>query len=93
MSKVCDNCFMLTMSARKGGTEVAAVVIDNGSAMCKVGFSGDDYPRAVFPTTVARGEKDTYVGDEAAWDRRVYPIQRGTITNWEYMERVCEITH
>ena len=29
--------------------EVAALVIDNGSGMCKAGFAGDDAPRAVFP--------------------------------------------
>lgn len=31
---------------------VAALVIDNGSGMCKVGFAGDDAPRAVFPSIV-----------------------------------------
>jgi len=30
--------------------EVAALVIDNGSGMCKAGFAGDDAPRAVFPS-------------------------------------------
>jgi actin-related protein len=29
--------------------EVQALVIDNGSGMCKAGFAGDDAPRAVFP--------------------------------------------
>ena len=29
--------------------EIAALVIDNGSGMCKAGFAGDDAPRAVFP--------------------------------------------
>ena len=33
--------------------EVAALVIDNGSGMCKAGFAGDDAPRAVFPYVVA----------------------------------------
>jgi actin-related protein len=27
--------------------DVAALVIDNGSGMCKAGFAGDDAPRAV----------------------------------------------
>ncbi|KAF9929613.1 actin [Linnemannia zychae] len=55
--------------------EVAALVIDNGSGMCKAGFAGDDAPRAVFPSIVGRprhqgvmvgmGQKDSYVGDEA----------------------------
>ena len=30
--------------------EVAAIVIDNGSATIKAGFVGDYAPRAVFPT-------------------------------------------
>ncbi len=30
--------------------EVQALVIDNGSGMCKAGFAGDDAPRAVFPS-------------------------------------------
>jgi actin-related protein len=34
--------------------EVAALVIDNGSGMCKAGFAGDDAPRAVFPSIVGR---------------------------------------
>ncbi|KAH3765363.1 Regulator of chromosome condensation/beta-lactamase-inhibitor protein II [Pelomyxa schiedti] len=57
------------------GEEVQALVIDNGSGMCKAGFAGDDAPRAVFPSIVGRprhtqvmagmGNKDAYVGDEA----------------------------
>ena len=31
-----------------------AIVIDNGSGMCKTGFAGDDAPRAVFPNIVGR---------------------------------------
>ena len=55
--------------------EVAALVVDNGTGMCKAGFAGDDAPRAVFPSIVGRpkhqgvmvgmGQKDAYVGDEA----------------------------
>ncbi|KAF8143901.1 actin 2 [Mycena galopus ATCC 62051] len=52
--------------------EIAALVIDNGSGMCKAGFAGDDAPRAVFPSIVGRprqagvmvgfGNKDSYIG-------------------------------
>ena len=55
-----------------------AIVIDNGSSWFKVGFAGDDNPRAVFPPIVGRprpsaegekrvgyAERDCYVGDEA----------------------------
>ena len=34
----------------------APVVIDNGSAMCKAGFSGDDAPRSSFPSLVGRSK-------------------------------------
>ena len=34
--------------------DVAALVVDNGSGMCKAGFAGDDAPRAVFPSLVGR---------------------------------------
>merc|ERR1711922_36137 len=55
--------------------DVAALVVDNGSGMCKAGFAGDDAPSAVFPSIVGRprhqgvmvgmGQKDAFVGDEA----------------------------
>ena len=35
-------------------SKVAALVVDNGSGMCKAGFAGDDAPRAVFPSIVGR---------------------------------------
>ena len=34
--------------------DVAALVVDNGSGICKVGFAGDDAPRAVFPSIIGR---------------------------------------
>ena len=34
--------------------EVAALVVDNGTGMCKAGFAGDDAPRSVFPSIVGR---------------------------------------
>ena len=35
-------------------TQLAALVIDNGSGMCKAGFAGDGAPRSVFPSIVGR---------------------------------------
>ena len=59
-------------------TDIAALVIDAGSSTCRVGFAGDEAPRAIFPSVVGyhrtmdkvgipgmvQMEKDYYVGDE-----------------------------
>lgn len=41
--------------------EVAALVVDNGSGMCKAGFAGDDAPRAVFPSIVGRPRHQVFI--------------------------------
>ena len=40
------------MTGRMCDDETTALVVDNGSGMCKAGFAGDDAPRAVFPSIV-----------------------------------------
>ena len=86
--------------------DMQALVIDNGSGMCKCGFSGDDAPRAVFPSIVGRPKnpgimvgmdaKDCFVGDEAQAKRGIlklkYPIEHGMVTNWNDMEKIWHHT-
>lgn len=45
---------MLLINLSEMDDEIAALVVDNGSGMCKAGFAGDDAPRAVFPSIVGR---------------------------------------
>ncbi|KAJ7300741.1 actin 2 [Mycena albidolilacea] len=85
--------------------EVTALVIDNGSGMCKAGFAGEQAPRAVFPSIVGHprqagvnmvgfGNKESYIGDNAQAKRDIltlkYPIERGIVTNWDDMENIWQ---
>eukprot|EP00117_Sycon_ciliatum_P036440 scpid102897/ scgid27433/ Actin-3, muscle-specific len=84
---------------------VAALVVDNGSGMCKAGFTDGDAPRAVFPSVVGRfreqggvmaRKRDNYIGDGALSRRGAltltYPIEQGIITNWDDMEKIWHHT-
>ncbi|EFC39590.1 hypothetical protein NAEGRDRAFT_60876 [Naegleria gruberi] len=78
-------------------SEEVALVIDNGSGMCKAGFSGDDAPRVVFPSIIGQPKhlsemSEFYVGDEAQSKRGLLnlrnPINQGIVNNWDDMERI-----
>ena len=59
--------------------DTAALVVDNGSGMCKAGFAGDDAPRAVFPSIVGRPRHQVFKNFEVTpkikilfWSFRTY---------------------
>ena len=86
--------------------ETPALVIDNGSGVVKAGFSGEDAPRAIFPSIIGRpknqgilvgiDQKSEYIGDEAQQKRGIlkitYPIEHGVVTNWDDMEKIWHQT-
>jgi actin len=86
--------------------EQTTVVIDNGSGVVKAGFSGEDAPRAIFPSIVGRPKnpgviigveaKDEYIGDEAQQKRGVlkisYPVGHGIVQDWDDMEKIWNHT-
>jgi len=86
--------------------EIAALVVDNGSGVCKAGFAREDAPQAVFPSIVGRPKtqqimvgidhRDCFVGEEAQKKRGVltlkYPIEHGIVTNWDDMEKIWHQT-
>ncbi|CAK0864615.1 unnamed protein product [Prorocentrum cordatum] len=89
-----------------GVEEVAALVVDSGSGLCKASFSGDDASRAVFPSIVGRpkmpgilvgmDQKDSDVVGEAQSKRGVlslkYPVEHGIVANLDDMENMWHHT-
>eukprot|EP00494_Astrolonche_serrata_P006901 UN06926 len=88
------------------GEEGTALVIDNGTGMVKAGISGEEAPRAVFPSMTGRPKqrtcmiggvtKDVYVGDEANAKRGIlklnFPIAHEIVTSWDDMEKIWHHT-
>ena len=78
------------------------IIIDNGTGYCKAGLSGEDGPRAVFPSCVGYpkyysgmvggDKKEYFVGADAEAKRKVlklnHPIDRGIVNNRDDMEKI-----
>lgn len=77
-----------------------AVVMDNGSDLTKVGYSGEEMPRKVFSTLIGRPKEpgkalgidqlDYYVAQEAEARRAKLrlnrPVVRGEVSSWQDLE-------
>lgn len=78
------------------------VVIDNGTATIKGGFSDSDNPKCRIPTIVGHGRhkgamsslglKDCYVGSQAQNLRGIlsitHPIRQGVVQSWDDLETI-----
>ena len=78
-----------------------AVVIDNGTGLCKAGIAGDEAPSSCFPACVGRpnfgtiigaDSKKVYVGTDAIAKKGLlsinYPIEHGRVNNWDDMTKI-----
>ena len=78
--------------------EDGVIVVDGGSSSIKVGYSGEDIPRSIFPSVVdhpvlgenaSRRPAPPEYGDSSD-ESTDHPIKRGHVTDWEKMERVWD---
>ncbi|KAF7239368.1 Actin [Varanus komodoensis] len=83
-------------------SQLSAVIIDNGSGLCKAGLSGEQEPRVVVATIVGYPksrsimfgpvQRGSYVGKEAQDKRGIlslkYPVEHGIVTSWDDMEKI-----
>merc|ERR1711981_771086 len=102
MGNIKSKKYLLSYFTNMSDDEQMAVVIDNGSGMCKAGFEAEESPKCSFPAIVGypkqksivttNEQEDCYVGDKAMEKRGIlklqYPIKHGTITNWDDMEKI-----
>lgn len=81
---------------------MSIIILDAGSGVTKCGHNVDNTPSCVFPTVIGKPRyekvlhnvqaKDYFVGNEAQRTRGIltldYPIDRGTVVNWDDLEKV-----
>lgn len=81
---------------------MAAIVIDNGTGLTKVGFAGCEEPKSIFPSIIGTPNttqlmvggqnKDFFVGYEAVEKKDLLilrkPLENGIVTNWDDIERI-----
>jgi actin-related protein len=64
--------------------DVATLVLDNGSGMCKAGFAGDDAPRTVFPSIFGRTRHQVSY---------LFTLKTGLVTFINWFDSVTVIGH
>ena len=78
----------------------STIIVDLGSGIIKSGFGGEDGPRSIFNSLVAKPkqlgimvgmeQKERYVGEEAISKLEIMefnnPIQRGEVVDWDKFE-------
>ena len=75
-------------------TDIAALILDQGTYSFKAGLSGDDEPQAVFRTIEAGDQGGSFLYGRDALKRKntpqklTFPIKCGIITDWDTMERL-----
>ncbi|OMJ90253.1 hypothetical protein SteCoe_7457 [Stentor coeruleus] len=66
-----------------------SLVLDNGSGVCKIGFTGDDYPKVYFQSVI--NNPNTYENlISSKHQNLIYPINHGIITNWDDITLIWE---
>lgn len=69
-----------------------AIVIDNGSGSCKMGYAGEEKPQVEIPCLVGYSGASFSIGNEAKEKidslEIKYPLTCGSISNWEEMEKI-----
>jgi actin, other eukaryote len=69
------------------------LVITNGTGSILAGFSGEDKPLSCTTNFIENSENNFYIGKETkmkSFDSKIFPMEYGTITNFEAMEKVWQ---
>jgi actin-like protein 6A len=80
-----------------GGDDVGAIVSDIGSFATRIGYAGDDLPRAYYPTAIgiqqSEGGEKKIDFDIANYKENLAlenPVKNGEIVDWDLLEKTWE---
>lgn len=84
---------------------ICNIAIDCGTSVSRIGFAGKEEPELMIPSIVGRpkyannviDKNFLFVGNKAYKNMSVldcdYPINGGSVTNWDDMEHLCEFMY